>query len=211
MTDGTEEAGFSEPDSRPPIAGLSVDAGVTRWRKRPVIVEARRVQTHNLEEMAGWCSGVAYTEETPWDYSTGAVVMPDGHYAHVGFRDWGVIVRTLEGVMLARFGWWIIKGIAGEFYPCDPEVFAGSYEAADSPATEATQWTCTHAELAAALHRTRQCRWMNDPALATMAREILAQLPEAGPDQSGEIARLKTERAEITGQLIMAKEGVFKS
>src|ERR1039457_4621229 len=54
-----------------------------------------------------------------------------------------------------------------------------------------TRWTCTHAELAAALHRTRQCRWMNDPALATMAREILAQLPEAGPDQSGEIARLK--------------------
>ena len=52
---------------------------------------------------------------------------------------------------------------------------------------------------------------MNEPALATMAREILAQLPEAGPDQSGEIARLKTERAEITGQLIMAKEGVFKS
>src|ERR1019366_1053265 len=43
----------------------------------------------------------------------------------------------------------------------------------------ATRWTCTHAELAAALHRTRQCRWMNDPALATMAREILAQLPEA--------------------------------
>src|ERR1019366_7666090 len=75
----------------------------------------------------------------------------------------------------------------------------------------ATRWTCTHAEVAAALHRTRQCRWMNDPALATMAREILAQLPEAGPDQSGEIARLKTERAEMTGQLIMAKEGVWRS
>ena len=74
-----------------------------------------------------------------------------------------------------------------------------------------TRWTCTHAELAAALHRTRQCRWMNEPALATMAREILAQLPEAGPDQSGEIARLKTERAEMTGQLIMAKEGVWGS
>src|ERR1039458_4972754 len=74
-----------------------------------------------------------------------------------------------------------------------------------------TRWTCGHAELAAALHRTRQCRWMNDPALATMAREILAQLPEAGPDQSAEIARLKTERAEMTGQLIMAKEGVWGS
>ena len=73
-----------------------------------------------------------------------------------------------------------------------------------------TRWTCGHAELAAALHRTRQCRWMNEPALATMAREILAQLPEVSRDpRDAEIARLKTERAEMTGQLIMAKEGVW--
>ena len=76
---------------------------------------------------------------------------------------------------------------------------------------DAGRWTCTQDQMIDALHRTRQCRWMNDPALAAMAREILAQLPEAGPDQSGEIARLKTERAEMTGQLIMAKEGVFRS
>jgi hypothetical protein len=98
--------------------------------------------------------------------------------------------------------------------PLDMEA-AGFAEPDDHPiaglsgADEVTRRTCTHAELAAALHRTRQCRWMNEPALATMAREILAQLPEAGPDQSGEIARLKTERAEMTGQLIMAKEGVW--
>ena len=76
---------------------------------------------------------------------------------------------------------------------------------------DAGRWTCTQDQMIDALHRTRQCRWMNDPALAAMAREILAQLPEAGPDQSGEIARLKTERAEMTGQLIMAKEGVWRS
>ena len=76
---------------------------------------------------------------------------------------------------------------------------------------DAGRWTCTQDQMIDALHRTRQCRWMNDPALAAMASEILAQLPEAGPDQSGEIARLKTERAEMTGQLIMAKEGVWRS
>jgi hypothetical protein len=76
---------------------------------------------------------------------------------------------------------------------------------------DAGRWTCTQDQMIDALHRTRQCRWMNDPALTAMAREILAQLPEAGPDQSGEIARLKTERAEMTGQLIMAKEGVWRS
>ena len=75
-----------------------------------------------------------------------------------------------------------------------------------------TRWTCTHAELAAALHRTRQCRWMNEPALATMAREILAQLPEAIPD--AEISRLKVyithlnaEIADKSGRLAMLTKG----
>jgi hypothetical protein len=76
---------------------------------------------------------------------------------------------------------------------------------------DAGRWTCTWDQMIGALRGTRLCRYQNDPALATMAREILARLPEAGPDQSGEIARLKTERAEMTGQLIMAKEGVWRS
>jgi hypothetical protein len=137
-----------------------------------------------------------------------------------------------------------------------PDETAG-FPSEDTTPVEVTRWTCDHAELVAALHRTRQCRWMNDPALATMAREILGRLPETpaaslpfgengptkpcgcGPDEpceehadtgepdsrdaeiarlkvyithlNAEIARLKTERAEMTGQLIMAKEGVFRS
>ena len=101
------------------------------YRKRPVVVEARRVQTDNLAEMATWCGGVAYTEEAPWDYNAGAVVMPDGGYAHIGFHDWGVIVPTLEGNMLARFGWWIIRGVAGEFYPVQNDIFEQTYEPAE--------------------------------------------------------------------------------
>lgn len=103
------------------------------FRKKPVTVEARRVQTHNLDEMAAWCGGVAYTENTRWDHDAGAVVMPDGHYAHVRYRDWGVIVPTLEGDMLARYGWWIIKGVKGEFYPCDPDILEQTYEPVSQP------------------------------------------------------------------------------
>ena len=33
--------------------------------------------------------------------------------------------------MLARRGDWIIKGVAGEFYPCKPDIFAATYEAVD--------------------------------------------------------------------------------
>lgn len=42
-------------------------------------------------------------------------------------------VRTLEGVMGANVGDWIIKGVQGEFYPCKPDIFAATYEPADAP------------------------------------------------------------------------------
>lgn len=37
-------------------------------------------------------------------------------------------IRTLEGTMQARVGDYIIRGLKGEFYPCKPDVFKGSYE-----------------------------------------------------------------------------------
>lgn len=41
-------------------------------------------------------------------------------------------VNTLEGVMRADVGHWIIRGVAGEFYPCKPEIFAETYLAVTS-------------------------------------------------------------------------------
>ena len=35
---------------------------------------------------------------------------------------------TLEGHHIVCPGDWIIKGIKGEFYPCKPDIFHGSYE-----------------------------------------------------------------------------------
>jgi hypothetical protein len=37
-------------------------------------------------------------------------------------------IDTLEGDMLANEGDYIIKGVAGEFYACKPEIFALTYE-----------------------------------------------------------------------------------
>lgn len=39
-----------------------------------------------------------------------------------------LLVKTLEGVMRADQGDWIIKGIQGEFYPCKPDIFKDSYD-----------------------------------------------------------------------------------
>lgn len=39
-----------------------------------------------------------------------------------------VAIKTLEGTMWASPGDYIIKGVAGEFYPCKPGIFGETYE-----------------------------------------------------------------------------------
>lgn len=42
--------------------------------------------------------------------------------------DYGLIVHTLEGVMFAPWGSYIIKGVDGELYPCREDIFKKTYE-----------------------------------------------------------------------------------
>lgn len=37
-------------------------------------------------------------------------------------------IQTLEGVMTANIGDWIIRGVKGELYPCKPDIFDATYE-----------------------------------------------------------------------------------
>jgi len=39
-----------------------------------------------------------------------------------------LILNTLEGMHIASYGDFIIKGIKGEFYPCKPDIFKATYE-----------------------------------------------------------------------------------
>ena len=41
-----------------------------------------------------------------------------------------LMIGTREGIMTASPGDWIIRGVAGELYPCKPEIFAATYEPA---------------------------------------------------------------------------------
>lgn len=42
-----------------------------------------------------------------------------------------MVVHTLEGDVTASFGDFIIKKVNGELYPCKPDIFEKTYEAAD--------------------------------------------------------------------------------
>lgn len=53
--------------------------------------------------------------------------------APVEFDDTEMQIPTLEGVMTARPGDWIIRGVQGELYPCKPDIFDATYQAVSTP------------------------------------------------------------------------------
>lgn len=44
------------------------------------------------------------------------------------FKENGFSVITKEGLMEGKVGDYLMKGVNGEFYPCDKEIFEKSYE-----------------------------------------------------------------------------------
>lgn len=42
-----------------------------------------------------------------------------------------ITIATLEGVMTGWADWWLIRGVKGEWYPCDKEAFDKSYDVVD--------------------------------------------------------------------------------
>lgn len=88
---------------------------VKTFRKKPVEIEAVR-----------W--GLPGAPSRPEQIVTW--VAERGGRARYVFEPFEALaIVTLEGTMYASSGDWIIRGVAGEFYPCKPEIFEQTYEA----------------------------------------------------------------------------------
>ena len=93
-----------------------------KFRKKPVVIEARQFTgtPESMYDITSWA------HEGLHPASNAVVTRSEG----------GLRIRTLEdkeGVAAhyASPGDWIIKGVKGEFYPCKPDIFAATYEAAE--------------------------------------------------------------------------------
>lgn len=89
------------------------DGSVGRYRKKPVVVEA------TLVEREMWCPD--WLKEAVRENVCVITIGPDRVF---------VQINTLEGVMRADEGDWIIRGVKGELYPCKPDIFEATYEPA---------------------------------------------------------------------------------
>lgn len=84
---------------------------MAKFCKKPVVIEAVQWSGSNWHEILDF-------------------VVSQGGAIHTVQEDheFVVKVKTLEGEMTGRPTDWIIRGIAGEFYPCRDEIFQETYE-----------------------------------------------------------------------------------
>lgn len=94
---------------------------IEKYRKKPVLIEAFQL-----------------TEQVALDHLIDDKPLPFGVTLEGSFHPknrilWSAsaTIETLEGLMKANIGDWIIKDVKGELYPCKPDIFEETYEADD--------------------------------------------------------------------------------
>lgn len=81
-----------------------------KFRKKPVEIEAMEFTNETKDQVYNF---VTCNKSASFDGGT----------SHPTLK-----IQTLEGVMTADVGDWVIKGVKGEFYPCKPDIFEMTYE-----------------------------------------------------------------------------------
>ena len=79
------------------------------YRKKPIVIEAVQWQATK----ASWDS-IQSMGDIRW--------IPGPIGSELFF------IETIEGDMRVSKGDWVIKGVAGEFYPCRDDIFRSTYE-----------------------------------------------------------------------------------
>lgn len=91
---------------------------MAQYRKKPVVIEAI-----TFDELVahGIAQGAACYNGMPWSFQYKG--QPISHE-----NDDCYLIPTLEGVMNMGRDDMLITGVAGEIYPCKPDIFTATYE-----------------------------------------------------------------------------------
>ena len=88
-----------------------------KYRKKPVEIEAIQLHISNMDRLMEQMRREGHEVSTFSQPPMRAIS--------------GIKINTLEGVMQANFGDYIIKGVQGEYYPCKPDIFEKTNEAVE--------------------------------------------------------------------------------
>ena len=93
---------------------------IKKYIKTPIEIEAIQLTKDNIIEVFDFLDEANYKE------TKSAEELED--FSQMMLKQGYIEIETLEGMMIANFGDYIIKGIKGEFYPCKPDIFQATYE-----------------------------------------------------------------------------------
>lgn len=93
---------------------------MNRYVKKPIAIEAVKWKGFNNDEIKDFAGDSVKIE-----------VIREGDADNGIPPSVDCSIETLEGVMKANVGDYIIKGVNGEFYPCKPDIFEKTYDKAD--------------------------------------------------------------------------------
>jgi hypothetical protein len=83
-------------------------------RKKPVVIQFFEWDGNNIKELIAWCE--SWNDEY------------DEHFFYC-MNKYKLTVKTLEGSSYdVPNGYMIIRGVSGEYYPCESEIFHKTYE-----------------------------------------------------------------------------------
>lgn len=98
------------------------------FRKKPVVIEAVQLNWRNWSEICDFLGDIIGPHNPGRSVDTFSDACGESTTAEAGWIE--ITIPTLEGEHVAKHGDWIIKGVQGEFYPCKPDIFVQTYEAA---------------------------------------------------------------------------------
>lgn len=115
-----------------PEQARELPAGASRWRKRPVVVDAIRWTGDNEAEVFAFCRD----ERNDFCFS---VLAEDKR----SYDFTAEVFDRLHGTWIPlRTGDWVIRGVKRELYPCEAEVFEATYEPQAVAAPVVVSWDC---------------------------------------------------------------------
>lgn len=103
---------------------------MAHFRKKPVVIEAVQLNWRNWNEICDFLGDIVGHHNpgrSSPEFSDDCGEKQNGDAQYIELT-----IPTLEGDHIAKHGDWIIKGVAGEFYPCKPDIFAATYEPAEA-------------------------------------------------------------------------------
>lgn len=98
------------------------------YRKKPIEIEAFQMTKERRWDNSEWPEWLNKAWQLEWNEPGALFCIDENGLIGPGER---LCITTLEGTHSVTFGDWIIQGVAGELYPCKPDIFEKTYEAVE--------------------------------------------------------------------------------